>query len=221
MTSASQSWIQAMKRRKGVDMSRTLVWIDTETSGLKPNTHPFHRVIEIAVSVTDVDLNIIEEFETKIRLSAVDRANASPKALEVNHYTDEEWADAVEPSRSLWQKVLSMTKDRAFAGQNPKFDEQFLVAELQRFGLASNWMRRLYDTTTLAHHIMWAHDVKGDNGQLTASLVPVYKALGAPELPEHRAMADVKRAQYLYRIFKDGFYLWQEKQAALRDGDHS
>lgn len=203
-------------------MEKVLVWLDTETTGLTPNAHPYHRIIEIGISVTDLDLNVIEEFETKIQLSPADRATASPEALRVNQYSDEEWAGAPLPNRDLWDRVDRLTAKRPIAGQNPTFDTGFLRAEFQRFGITPRWHRRLYDTTTLAHHVMWTHDVRDARGQSTASLVPVYKALGGPELPEHRAMADVRRAQYLYRIFKDGFGLWREKQAAaLRDHPHA
>jgi oligoribonuclease (3'-5' exoribonuclease) len=189
-------------------MSDIYAWLDTETTGLDPHAPSYHRVIEIAVVLTDPELNELKSFETKVLLSAADFANASAEALTVNGYTPEEWKDAQPHSRELWGTIHEMLKGKTIAGQNTPFDSKFVAAEMQRFGLKPAWHRRAFDTTTLAQYVMRAFNVRDKRGQLTASLVPVYAALGGPKLPEHRAMADVRRAQYLYRIFKDQFDGW-------------
>lgn len=174
-------------------------WVDTETSGLDPQQH---RVLEIAVVVTDQDLNDVDVFESKIKLSPGDRAAATPKALEVNGYNDAEWADAPPSSRELWSRVQSMTTRRNFAGQNPLFDEGFLRAELGRWGLKGYWFRRLLDTQSFGQIIGRSHNLRNANNVITNSLVPIYDALGGPKLPEHRAMGDVRRSIFVYDHFR-------------------
>jgi len=175
------------------------VWVDTETSGLEPARH---RVVEIAVVVTDSELNDIEVYETKIKLSAQDRVWAEPKALEVNGYTDEEWATAPENSRDIWRRVHEMTRQRNFAGQNPVFDDGFVRAELGRWGMKGYWFRRMLDTQPFGQIIGRSHNLRNEKGTITNSLVPVYDALGGPVLPAHRAMGDVRRAIFVYDHFR-------------------
>lgn len=174
-------------------------WVDTETSGLEPHKS---RVVEIAVVITDSELRDIETYETKIKLSPADFLAASPKALEVNGYNEEEWKDAPESSREIWRRISDMTNKRNFAGQNPLFDTGFVSMELGRWGIKPGWFRRLLDTQAIGQIVMRSELLRRPDGVLTNSLIPVYDALGGPKLPEHRAMGDVRRAIYVYDYFR-------------------
>ena len=179
-----------------------LAWVDTETSGLEPDKD---RIIEIAIVVTDGDLNEIETFEQKIRLSPTDRLAASPKALEVNGYNDTDWAEAPLPSKEIWERVYQLTNRRLLAGQNVTFDAKFIAAEMMRFGIRPGWDRRMADTMEDSIRIMYALGVRHPKGYPTAGLEFVYDALGGPPMPAHRAMADVRRAMFVYKYFNDAF----------------
>ena len=180
-----------------------LAWVDTETSGLEPDKD---RIIEIAIVVTDGDLNEIETFEQKIRLSPTDRLAASPKALEVNGYNDADWAEAPLPSKEIWERVYQLTNRRLLAGQNvTQFDAKFIAAEMMRFGIRPGWDRRMADTMEDSIRIMYALGVRHPKGYPTAGLEFVYDALGGPSMPAHRAMADVRRAMFVYKYFNDAF----------------
>jgi exonuclease I len=196
-----------------------LAWVDTETSGLEPTRD---RIIEIAIVITDEHLNVFETFERKIKLSPSDRLAASPQALLVNGYTDAEWADAVPSDAELWGEVHRLTDGALLAGQNvTQFDSKFIAAEMMRFNLRPRWDRRMQDTMGDAIRAMYAFDVKAPNRkgelQYTAGLEHVYKALGGPDLPAHRAMADVKRAMYVYKIFHDAFLVALKRVPLIND----
>ena len=68
-------------------MSGYLIFFDFETGGLEP-TKP---EIQLASVVVDPQFVEVAHFETKI---AFDKTKADPKALEMNHYTDEAWVNA-------------------------------------------------------------------------------------------------------------------------------
>jgi len=191
-------------------------WIDTETSGLgifkrtdgsEYTDFSKHVIIEVAVQVTDGDLNPIDTFEAKIRMTPEQRANAEPKALEVNGWSEEAWADAVEGDYALWNRVRKMTDRCILAGQNiidfdaPRVRHAMAVHKLRPF-----WDRRMLDTMTIGMMAMHYYDIRHpQTGRPTAGLEFVYDALGGPKLPAHRAMADVKRAQYVYKVAYEGF----------------
>jgi DNA polymerase-3 subunit epsilon len=171
--------------------STRLAWLDTETTGLEPSQGA--RVIDICVIVTDAHLATLDEFETQIKLTPIDRAAAHPKALAVNGYTDADWANAPDNSVAIWKRVQEMTKDAVVYGQNPDFDRKFIAAEMNRFGLKPLWDRRLGDTQLLSLRLM--HVLNLPNAKLETA----YNALGGPAMTAHRARPDVLRAMYLYR----------------------
>lgn len=191
-------------------------WVDTETSGLgifknadKSEYTDFnkHVIIEIAVQITDGDLNPIDTFEARIRMTPEQRANAEPAALAVNGWSEEAWADAVDSNYSLWNRVKKMTDRCILAGQNiiafdaPRIRHAMAVHKLRPF-----WDRRMLDTMTIGMMAMHYYDiVHPKTGNPTAGLEFVYDALGGPPLPAHRAMADIKRAQVVYKTAYDAF----------------
>lgn len=173
--------------------SDRLVWVDTETTGLYPDRERGNsRVIDLCVMVTDPHLEVLDEFNTKIKLSPIDRAAFHPKAMAANKYTDAEWADAPENGRWIWERVAEMTKDRPIYGQNVPFDISFLTAEMARFQLRPGWDRRIGDTQLLTQR------VKHAMGLPNAKLETAYPAVGGPPLSPHRARPDVLRAMFVY-----------------------
>lgn len=192
-----------------------IAWLDTETSGLD---HMRDRILEIAVVVTDGDLNELDIYEQKIRLSPVDRIAASPRALEVNGYTDAEWADAPLPNADIWNRVAQMTDRAILGGQNvTQFDSKFIAAEMMRFNIRPNWDRRMADVMGDSVRIMHLLDVRHPKGYPTAGLEFVYDALGGPPMVAHRALADVRRAMFVYKYFDDAFRMYTTKLRVFRE----
>ncbi len=67
-----------------------LAFVDIETTGLNLIEH---EIIEIGCIVTDASLNIIKEFELKIKPKHI--KTSDPIALKINHYDLEDWKGAV------------------------------------------------------------------------------------------------------------------------------
>lgn len=180
------------------EIPHRLAWVDCETTGLNAETN---RIIDIAVVVTDPHLVVLDEFETKIKLTPADRAAFHPRAMEVNGYTDEEWSDAPPNSAEIWRRIDTMTRGLALYGQNVEFDAKFVSAEMRRYGVAPFWDRRRGDTALLSMRVYHVKQLAN------AKLETVYPALGGPALPPHRAKPDVLRAMWLYYtmlVTKDG-----------------
>jgi len=74
-------------------MEKPIVVIDTETTGLDPAKH---EVIEFAgIKIDPVTLEVIDTLTFKVKPLHIETAQS--KALEVNGYTPEAWAEAIDP----------------------------------------------------------------------------------------------------------------------------
>ena len=72
------------------------VFVDTETTGLD---HTKHEMLEIAIVVIENG----EKTTIERKIKPTNLETAQPKALEVNGYNEEEWAEAQE-----WDKQMSL-----------------------------------------------------------------------------------------------------------------
>lgn len=172
---------------------RNMAWVDTETTGLSPRPNKGNsRVIDLAIVVTDPHLNVLDMYETKIKLSVADRASFHPKAMVANGYTDEEWANAPENSLSIWERVHKMTKGLLICGQNVPFDKEFLESEMMRYNLKPQWDRRDGELMLLSMRVYQTSSIPN------MKLENVYAEIGGPKLLPHRALPDVLRTMYLY-----------------------
>lgn len=162
---------------------KPVVWTDTETSGLDPQTHD---ILSIAITRPKDDGGEIV-YTRKLKLARPE--NASPKALAINGYTPEGWADADNP-RDVFQEIadLKLFDDCIIAGQNVRFDVGFLEASFKRYGIRYNIGYHLYDTVTLALLVLKPY-------VQSVSLVPTCVALGIPVANAHDALVDLRLAQ--------------------------
>lgn len=131
-------------------MSR-LVALDTETTGLDPDTED---VFEVAI--VDVVDNGYSVFRIKPRQAVVNRMH--PKAAEVNHYhgrtTEPDWTWS-DPEAALY--MIAQHLDGAhIVGAVPDFDTRHLTSLYRRFGLEPpRWHYHLIDVETMA--VGWLH----------------------------------------------------------------
>lgn len=211
-------------------------WLDTETTGLDPHRHAATmkplgpgeehlgaRVIEVAVALTDDQLqprtkNGLSFFEARIKLPADVMAAASPKALEVNGYSEERWADALTPA-AAWEVIHEMVSGCHLVCQNVPFDMPMVKNELRLLGKTYPFDRRSIEIMSYSN-LMSQYlglDIWG--------LEPVYNALKArnPAMPDHLAHSaggDVRRMMEVYRhtrlAFHRGVRLGTEDVVALR-----
>lgn len=161
--------------------AKPFAWVDTETTGLDSDQHD---IIEIAIiRVEDGEETV---YYTKVQMDRPE--NAHPKALEVNGYSEEAWADA-QPAFDVFHEIASrkLLNDCIVAGQNVRFDAGFINATFKRHGIKSRMDYHLYDTCTLAleHLRPWVSSI---------SLIPVCVALGIDTEGAHTALADCRMA---------------------------
>lgn len=68
-----------------------MIYFDTETGGVEPK----HPTISLAAVAVNGSMDEVGHFDQRI---SFDESSCDPKALEINHYTREAWADAVAPA---------------------------------------------------------------------------------------------------------------------------
>jgi len=111
-----------------------LAFIDLETTGIDPAVH---EIIEIGLVLARQSkeprrpLVEVERLCLKIRPEHIERAD--PKALQVNHYNEEEWKDAIlfaDASVILDEKLHG----HAIVAQNVAFDMGFLMRAYEKEG---------------------------------------------------------------------------------------
>lgn len=163
----------------------TLVFLDTETTGLDPLRH---EVWEIAFAVNDGD----------IRSGIVPHlgGSADPQALAMNGYFDRA-RSALGPR--LWLHDVEIELRAALAGatvvgSNPAFDTAFLR---QRWGVAP-WHYRLWDVSAYAAGVL-GHEQPLGLHAITQEL----RELGyeIPD-PDHSAAGDVATLRAAFRALQ-------------------
>lgn len=161
---------------------KPFTWLDTETTGLDPDEN---EVLSIAIVRPHGQGEVV--YERKLKMERPETAH--PKALEVNGYTEEAWADA-KPQKEVWEEIadLGLLSDCIVAGQNVRFDAGFLDASFKRHGVKYRMDYHLYDTVTVALMVLKPYVT-------SVSLVPTCVALGITVFKAHEALEDVRLAQ--------------------------
>lgn len=148
----------------------TLVFLDTETTGLDPDRH---EVWEIAYAVDDGPI-----------LSAIvphDFRKPDPRALAMNGYLDRALDGYDHDFDSTLKRII---RGATLVGANPAFDAAFLRA---RWGFYSPWHHRLWDVEAYAAGVLGLDKLEG-----LAGVATTLRDLGhdIPE-PDHTAAGDV------------------------------
>lgn len=172
--------------------ARDLLWIDTETTGLDPERH---ELLELAAVRRTADRREIGRFSVRIRPTHLE--TAEPRALEVNGYTPEGWADAVPLAQALEQLVaLAGLGDHrpTLAGHNVGFDRGFIVEAFRQCAgvVAPSLDHHAVDTSVLA----WPLCARGVIDSVSLAAVCTY--LGISNEGAHGALRDVERAIEVY-----------------------
>jgi len=168
---------------------RSLVWIDTETTGLSPMKND---VIEFAALRDDTEETLV------LKINPDRPENAHPKALAVNGYTPEKWAEAgAIPMAEALPKIVAFLGDGILAGQNVMFDVTFLKVTCERYNQEARFGYHLLDTVTLALTHLRPLGIK------SVSLGVVCEVLGVTNENAHTALADVQRARAVYQLLSN------------------
>lgn len=191
---------------------KPLRFVDTETTGLDENVH---EIIEIAIIDADGDVLL----DTKIKPEHLDRA--SPKALEINGYNEEEWKDAPLFEEVAPEIFKLLSEQCIIAGQNIKFDTGFILASLKRLyrnlGMTQEQVdekiRKIsyhsVDTATLAYEHL------APLGASSMSLWATEMALGISREKQHRALDDIEATrQVFFKLLRMSW--WERNKLRLR-----
>jgi DNA polymerase-3 subunit epsilon len=163
---------------------KKLIFLDTETTGLDPAEQ---EIIEICLMAEDGEVL----FHSKIKPLHIETAH--PKALEVNGYSDEAWADA-PTFAEVAEEIYKHLKWCIMAGHNVSFDASFIKAEMKRANpeLLKGLGYHLVDTVTLAYEQL------ADCGLDRLSLGNVCKFIGVELVDAHTAKADTEACRQVY-----------------------
>ncbi|HEY4513322.1 MAG TPA: 3'-5' exonuclease [Candidatus Paceibacterota bacterium] len=124
--------------------NHNFAFIDIEATGLNLLKH---EIIEIGVVLTTFDLEVIEEFEIKIKPQRIEEAD--PVALKVNHYNEKDWEDALSLKKAM--AIFSeKVKDCIMVGHNVAFDAGFLEYSFNKTKIPNTMHYHKLDTISVA-----------------------------------------------------------------------
>lgn len=163
-------------------------FIDIEATGINVLKH---EIIEIGCVATSPALEVIEEFELKIKPENI--KDADPTSLKISHYNEEDWVSAytlAEGMKIFREKV----KDCVMIGQNVAFDSGFLEHAFAKVGLENTMHYHKLDTISIA----WAKLHK-DPSLERFSLRELCLRFGIKNENAHTALSDARATYLLYK----------------------
>jgi DNA polymerase III epsilon subunit family exonuclease len=163
-------------------------FIDIETTGLNLLSQ---EIIEIGCVLATESLEVIEEFELKIKPEHIE--NADTVALRVNHYDPSGWKDAQSLKDAM--KIFSeKVKNCIMVGHNVAFDAGFLEFAFNKTKIVNTMHYHKLDTVSIA----WAKMHKNKNME-RFSLHELGKYFGIKNKNAHTALSDARTTFLLYK----------------------
>jgi DNA polymerase III epsilon subunit family exonuclease len=163
-------------------------FIDIETTGLNLIEH---EIIEIGCVLTTPELELIEEFELKIKPKHIEKAD--PVALKVNHYNKEDWESAYNFKKAI--KILAeKTQNCIMVGHNVAFDAGFLEHAFNETKIANMMHYHKLDTVSIS----WAK-MHNDPDLEHFSLREMCVRFGIKNERAHTALSDARATFELYK----------------------
>lgn len=165
-----------------------LLFIDTETTGLDPETD---QLIEIAYAYLD-------DPEPRTLILPHDRNNVSPEAARVNHYYERGLGDSTRWAtlEQLLEFEYDLIAGETLVGANIGFDESFLAKEFP----SKKWHYRKLDIESMAYQAFgFPEKVPG--------MKDIHRELNVmgfdiPE-PDHTAAGDVRALVASFNALKE------------------
>lgn len=167
----------------------SLVYLDTETTGLNPMRH---QIWEIAYAVDGGPI--------RSGVVAHDVAGAEPVALEINRYWDRVGAASAPDydAQAFESELRAAITDATLVGANPAFDAAFLATRWDCWGVAP-WKYRMLDIETYAAAVL--------DWPIPRGLKAIAEELGdrlgwnVPP-PDHTAAGDVRTTRAAYEALR-------------------
>jgi len=165
-----------------------LAFIDIETTGLNMIEH---EIIEIGGVIVDQKLNILEEFELKIKPEHIE--NADKTALKINHYNKKDW-EVGYTLKDAFEIFSEKVKDCIMVGQNVAFDSSFIEYSLAKLKSPNTMHYHKLDTISVA----WAK-LHREPDLDHFSLREMCKKFGIENKNPHSALSDARATFELYK----------------------
>ncbi|OGI75849.1 hypothetical protein A3C67_02130 [Candidatus Nomurabacteria bacterium RIFCSPHIGHO2_02_FULL_42_19] len=167
---------------------QNLAFIDIETTGLNVLKH---EIIEVGCVLATPDLEIIEEFELKIKPERIE--DADPTSLKINHYDPSAWVFAYTLTQAM--KILAKkVKDHVMVGQNVAFDSGFLEHAFAKTNIINGMHYHKLDTISIA----WAKLHRSPDLE-HFSLREMCVRFGIKNEHAHSALSDARATYLLYK----------------------
>jgi len=163
-------------------------FIDIETTGLNLFKH---EIIEIGCVLTTPDLEVIEEFELKIKPEHIENANRV--SLKVNHYNPSEWENALSLEKAM-NIFCKKVKNCIMVGHNVAFDSGFLERVFDQYKIKNPMHYHKLDTISIA----WAK-LHNDPDLEHFSLRELCIRFGISNVHAHTALSDARATFELYK----------------------
>lgn len=186
-------------------MSRQLIVVDVETTGLNPDVH-----LPLEVAAINVATNEVLHFVPT--LTRANLENVEPAAMEINRYFERGmWRHAltIDETVAAYQTLFSWLEGNTLGGSNPRFDGQMLirgygaalslslmdfVCKAQAATVREVWHHRLADLSAYAGPAL----LRAPNELV--GLADVCTALGVTNPDEHTALGDAQATADCFRI---------------------
>jgi DNA polymerase III epsilon subunit-like protein len=167
-----------------------MIVLDVETTGID-----FRKNSIVSLGAIDF-FNPINQFYAECRV--FDGAEINEQALVVNGFTKEQVLNtnkySLEEALSKYVNWTSNIKDKTIAGENPRFDRDFLTSSFERYGL-----KRIPFRTIDLHTLSYVHrltngnkiPLKEDVSDINLDSTLVYVGLSSEPNP-HNALTGAK-----------------------------
>lgn len=170
-------------------MSRDLIVVDLETTGLNPT---IHKILEVA-AINTATAEIIH-FVPAISAEALGMADGY--AMQINRYYERgAWKHALTEGATYEQygRLGEMLTGNTFAGCNPRFDADFLAQMLNSEFQPEPWHHRLADLSA------YAAGALGIPPNELVGLGDICARLGVDPGVAHSALCDAKATAECFR----------------------
>lgn len=181
-----------------MEQAQTIVFIDTETTGLSPSTC---KIIEIGVSIQQMDERGLLIGDVIEKQSLIDPSMPiPPAATNIHHITDAMVKNKPDFETIINAMMKVIPKGSVMVAHNAPFDMDFMLNEANMVSKrASDWMMSMKVIDTLP---AYRQSFKG-----RANLAAMCKFFDVdfPEGDNHRAIVDVRMLRECYNKWTLGY----------------
>ena len=191
-----------------------MIVLDVETTGLTPAKHSIASLG--AIDFSNPEREFYEECQIWLG------AEISPRALEINGFTEEQLHDPSKPAlEQLIRRFLFWAKsceDKTLAGENISFDTGFLEDSMRRYGIKYTFGHRGIDLHSISYerHKELGIPVPMRDDRSDLSLDETLEFVGLPAEPKpHNALTGAKMEAEAFHRLRHGRFLFKEYKRYL------